>query len=129
MQYGNVPGVDKQISRLVQGIIQVNSKDEAEGFALLDAVWEQNINAFDTARVYGDKDAFLGKWLNARGLRDEAVVIAKGAHHSGLRKRVTPYDIGSDLHDTLAAMQTSYVDVSCSTATTPSTRSSRSWTP
>ena len=111
MQYGNVPGVDKQISRLVQGIIQVNSKDEAEGFALLDAVWEQNINAFDTARVYGDKDAFLGKWLNARGLRDEAVVIAKGAHHSGLRKRVTPYDIGSDLHDTLAAMQTSYVDV------------------
>ncbi len=110
MQYGNVPGVDKPISRIVQGTVQVNTKDEAEGFALLDAVWEQGCTAFDTARVYGDKDAFLGRWLSSRGVRDKAVVLAKGAHHS-FRKRVTPFDIGSDLHDTLGLMKTDYVDL------------------
>jgi len=111
MEYGNVPGVEKPISRIVQGMMQVDSKDEAKGFALLDAVWEQGCRAFDTARVYGDKDSFLGKWINARGIREQVVVLAKGAHHSSLRKRVTSFDLGADLHDTLAAMQTDYIDL------------------
>jgi aryl-alcohol dehydrogenase-like predicted oxidoreductase len=111
MEYGNVPGLDKPVSRIVQGMMQVDSKDEAKGFALLDAVWKQGCRAFDTARVYGDKDSFLGKWINARGIRDQAVVLAKGAHHNNLRRRVTPFDIAADLHDTLAAMQFDYVDL------------------
>ncbi len=111
MKYGNVPGVDKPISRLVQGIIQVDSSDESKGFGLLDAAYEAGITAVDTAHVYGPKDAFLGKWLAARNLRDKVVVLAKGAHHNDLRQRVTPYDIGSDLHDTLARMKTDYVDL------------------
>lgn len=111
MEYGNVPGIDKPISRIVQGMMQVKSSDEAAGFALLDGVHAQGCTAFDTARVYGDKDEFLGKWIAARGVRDKVVVIAKGAHHSGLRKRVTDHDIGADLHDTLAAMNTDYVDL------------------
>ena len=113
MEYGNVPGVDKPISRIVQGTIQVNMKDEAEGFALLDAVWEQGCTAFDTAHIYGGgaNDRFLGKWIRERGIRDKVVVLAKGAHQNGDRKRVTPYDIGSDLHDTLARMKTDYVDL------------------
>lgn len=113
MHYGEVAGVGKPISRIVQGTIQVNSKDEAEGFALLDAVWELGINAFDTAHVYGGgaNDRFLGRWINARGIRDKAVVLAKGAHHSGDRKRVTPFDIAHDLHDTLARMKTDYIDL------------------
>jgi Predicted oxidoreductases (related to aryl-alcohol dehydrogenases) len=113
MKYGEVPGVGKPISRIVQGIIQVPHEDEAAGFALMDAVYEQGINAFDTAHIYagGGKDRFLGKWINSRGLRDKVVVLAKGAHHGGDRKRVTEYDIAADLHDTLARMQTDYVDL------------------
>ena len=41
MEYGNVPGIDKPISRIVQGMMQVKSKDEADGFALLDGVYAQ----------------------------------------------------------------------------------------
>jgi aryl-alcohol dehydrogenase-like predicted oxidoreductase len=111
MEYGNVPGIDKPISRIVQGMMQVKSKEEDAGFALLDGVFAQGCTAFDTARVYGDKDEFLGKWIAARGNRDQVVILAKGAHHSGLRKRVTDHDIGADLHDTLAAMRTDYVDL------------------
>lgn len=113
MQYGEVAGVGKRISRLVQGTIQVNTKEDNEGFPLMDAVWEQGINAFDTAHIYGGgaNDRFLGRWIKARGVREQAVVLAKGAHHNGDRKRVTPYDIGADLHDTLARMQTGYIDL------------------
>lgn len=113
MQFGNVAGVEKPISRLVQGTVQVDAKDEAKGMALLDAGWEAGINAFDTAHIYGGgaNDRFLGKWIASRGIRDKAVVLAKGVHHNGDRKRVTPFDIGSDLHDTLARMKTDYVDL------------------
>jgi aryl-alcohol dehydrogenase-like predicted oxidoreductase len=113
MKYGEVPGVGKPISRLVQGIIQIKFNEEEAGFAVLDAAWEAGINTIDTAHIYGggQADRFLGKWIASRGVRDQAVVFAKGAHHNGDRKRVTPYDIGADLHDTLARMKTDYVDL------------------
>lgn len=113
MKYGSVPGVDKRISRIVQGTIQINMRDESEAFALLDAVWEQGCTAFDTAHIYGGgaNDRVLGKWIHDRGIKDQAVVIAKGAHHNGDRQRVTPFDIAADLHDTLARMKTDYVDL------------------
>ncbi len=113
MQYGEVPGVGKKISRIVQGTIQINTGDEAIGFGQMDAAWEAGINAFDTAHVYGGgaNDKFFGRWIKARGVRDEVVVLAKGAHHNDVRRRVTPYDIGADLHDTLARMQIDFIDL------------------
>ncbi len=110
MDYGHVAGVDKPISRIVQGTIQISDKD-AEGFPLMDAAYALGINTFDTAIVYGSKDAFLGRWLKESGLREKVVILAKGAHHNEARRRVTPYDIGSDLHDTLARMKTDYIDL------------------
>ncbi len=115
MKYGSVPGVDKKISRVVQGMIQVmeNVKDDADRLALLDSVWEQGCTAFDTAHIYGGgaHDRLLGRWIRERGIKDQAVVIAKGAHQNADRRRVTPFDIAADLHDTLARMQTDYVDL------------------
>ncbi|MBC7528540.1 MAG: aldo/keto reductase [Chthonomonadaceae bacterium] len=110
MEYGHVSGVEKPISRIVQGTIQISDKDD-EGFPLMDAAFELGINAFDTAYIYGGKDAFLGRWMKARDLREKVVVLAKGCHHSDLRRRVTPYDIGTELHDTLARMKTDYIDL------------------
>ncbi len=111
MLYGTVPGIDKPVSRIVQGIIQVQKDDEAKGFAFLDALYEAGVNCIDTARIYGNSDAFLGKWVRTRKLQDKVVLLAKGAHHNNLRRRVTAYDIGTDLHDTLAAMELNYVDL------------------
>lgn len=111
MLYGEVAGISQPVSRIVQGIIQVDRTNEDVGFALLDAAFEAGINCVDTARIYGDADAALGKWMRTRGIRDKVMVLAKCSHHNSLRNRVTPYDIGTDLHDTLAAMQTDYVDL------------------
>jgi aryl-alcohol dehydrogenase-like predicted oxidoreductase len=109
MKYGSIAGISKPVSRLVQGIIQVNRNDEAIGFAQLDSAFAAGINCVDTAYIYGT-DAFLGKWVRERGIRDEVVILAKGAHDS-VRKKVTPFDIQHDLHETLAKMQLDYVDL------------------
>ena len=109
MKYGTIAGIEKPISRLVQGIIQVNRNDEAIGFAQLDSAFAAGITCVDTAYIYGT-DAFLGKWVRERGIRDDVVILAKGAH-DGIRKKVTPFDIQHDLHETLARMQLDYVDL------------------
>lgn len=113
MHYVSLPGLNKQVSRIVQGTVMLTSENEAEGFALLDAVFEAGGNTFDTAHVYGNGDVerVFGNWLSSRGIREDVVILDKGAHHNADRKRVTPFDISADLHDSLARLQTNYIDL------------------
>ncbi len=113
MQHLSLPGLSKKVSPIVQGTVMLSSENEAEGFALLDAVFEMGCNTFDTAHVYGNGDVerVLGRWLNGRGVRDQVVILDKGAHHNADRRRVTPFDITADIHDSLARLQTDYIDM------------------
>ncbi len=113
MQYGNVPGVEKRISRVVQGTMMINSKELEKSFALLDGVLELGCTTFDTAHVYGsgDNERTMGRWVAERGVREQIVIIGKGAHHNQDRQRVTPFDITADLHDSLARFNFDYVDL------------------
>ena len=112
MEYGRVPGIDKPISRLVHGCIMVTTEDLDYSFGLLDAAYENGYNAFDNANVYGrEREKALGLWAKDRGLRDKVVLLTKGAHHNSDRRRVTPFDITADLHDSLARMETDYIDL------------------
>lgn len=113
MPYGRIPGIDKPISRLVQGTIMVSSKDEENSFRLLDDIFELGCNTFDTAHVYGngDNERTVGKWIRERGIREQVVILGKGAHHNQDRRRVTPFDIAADIHDSLARFKTDYIDL------------------
>jgi aryl-alcohol dehydrogenase-like predicted oxidoreductase len=113
MNYGSVPGLDKQISRLVQGTVMVNGDDIKKEFALLDGIFELGCTTFDTAHVYGSgkNERAVGQWVRDRGLREKVVVIAKGAHHNQDRKRVTPHDITADIYDSLARFKFDYLDL------------------
>jgi aryl-alcohol dehydrogenase-like predicted oxidoreductase len=115
MKYGLVPGVGKPISRLVQGTVMITSAELDRSFALLDDVHASGCNTFDTAHFYGggDCETTLGKWVHERGLRDHVVIIGKAAHPNPTvpRRRVTPFDITADLHDSLARMQFDYIDL------------------
>lgn len=114
MRYGEIPGVGKRISRLVQGTMALHHRgDDEENFAILDASRAAGIDAFDTAQVYGAGrcDAILGRWMEARGNREEVVILAKGCHHNDARKRVTPFDMAADIHDSLARLRTGYIDL------------------
>ena len=113
MEFGQIKGIDKKVSRLVQGTIMLKQNDADAGCDLLDAVFEAGINAFDTAALYGGGgcERVFGKWLESRGHRDEVFIIGKAAHHSQDRKRVTPFDITADLHDSLARQHTDHIDL------------------
>lgn len=113
MLYGKLPNIDKPVSRLVQGTTVLDEREVERCYELLDGAFELGCRTFDTAHVYGQgmQERLFGRWLRERGLRDQVVIIGKGAHLSQDRKRVTPYDITADLHDSLARMKIDYIDL------------------
>ncbi len=113
MLYSNIPGIDKPVSRLVLGTMWINTETLENAYPVLDAFHAAGGNCLDTAHGYGrgDNERAVGQWINERGLRDEIVILGKGAHHSQDRKRVTPYDIKSDLHDSLARFKVDSIDL------------------
>jgi aryl-alcohol dehydrogenase-like predicted oxidoreductase len=112
MQYRTIPGVEKPVSRLMQGTLMVK-RDGNPGVELLDAIFELGCNSFDTAHGYGggENERIVGAWINERGIRNEVVVVGKGAHPNQDRKRVYPFDISSDLFDSLARFKFDYIDL------------------
>ena len=114
MRYGRIAGVNKPVSRVVQGGTMLGSDlDERQSFALLDQVYALGCNTIDTAHVYcgGNSERIIGRWLQERNLREQIVIITKGAAHSADRRRLTPFDITSDLHDSLARLKTDEIDL------------------
>jgi len=113
MQYSQLPNLTKPVARLVQGTVMINSTQLSESFALLDEVYALGGTTFDTAHGYGNGDCerALGRWVNERGLREQVVIIGKGAHHNQDRKRVTPFDITADIFDSLARFKFDYIDL------------------
>jgi aryl-alcohol dehydrogenase-like predicted oxidoreductase len=91
----------------------ISSRELDWSFALLDEVFELGCTTFDTAHDYsqGDCERTVGRWINERGLRDRVVIIGKGAHHNQDRRRVTPFDITSDLYDSLARFKVDFIDL------------------
>ena len=113
MQYGNVPGVTKPVSRLVQGTANTvfDSSKPAQAFALLDLAMEHGVNTFDTAHCYGEgNETTLGNWVRERNVRDKIVILAKGAHPYG-HNRVTPADIESDMTESMKRQGLDYFDL------------------
>ncbi len=113
MKYGTIPGVDKPVARLAQGTTMLDSGAPDMAMALLDGVFAQGGNTFDTGHVYGNGaiERTLGRWIEARGLREQVVIVTKGAHPNADRDRVTPFDISSDLFDSLARLKTDFIDI------------------
>ncbi len=113
MQYGTIAGIHKPVSRLVLGTMIISVQEQERSFALLDAAVELGCTTLDTAHVYagGNSERGIGRWMQARGNREQMVIISKGCHHNADRRRVTPFDLASDLHDSLARLQTDYIDL------------------
>ena len=95
------------------GTMIIDAGEKERSYALLDAAYESGINTFDTAHGYagGQSERALGPWANERGLREKVVILTKGCHPSQDRKRVTPFDLAADLHDSLARLQSDYIDI------------------
>lgn len=119
MKYSSINGLDKKLSRMVFGtatpsLFAAVAKDAGDAerdaaFALLDGVYAAGINTFDCASHYGEE--IMGRWMEARGNRDECVIITKCAHPNNWRHRVHDFDILSDAHDSLKKLKTDCIDV------------------
>jgi predicted dehydrogenase/aryl-alcohol dehydrogenase-like predicted oxidoreductase len=107
MKYGKVAGINKDVSRIVMGCD--NQPDFPHAAVMWDDYFERGGNAFDTAWIYagGKYERFLGSWINLRGVRDEVVVIAKGAHSP----LCTPRDLTRQLTESLERLQTDHADL------------------
>ena len=114
MNYGTIAGIDKKISRVVQGTIMCKTSEQDYVNELLDACLAAGINTFDTAHGYGagECERSVGAWIHSRGVREQVVILGKGAHPNRDRpNRVTPYDISADIADSLARFKTDYIDL------------------
>ena len=114
MLYGTISGTGKDVSRLVLGSTSLSMARLDQGLDLLDEAFAAGCTCIDTAHIYGNGDCerVIGRWLAARpGVREKMVIATKGAHHNQERRRVTPADIASDLHESLERLQTDYVDI------------------
>jgi aryl-alcohol dehydrogenase-like predicted oxidoreductase len=109
---GTIRGIDKPISRMVLGSMIIHTDRMEESAQLLDDALDLGVNTIDTAHVYGGgfSERAIGEWLTARGNREQVVIISKGCHHNADRQRVTPFDLRTDLHDSLARLKTDYAD-------------------
>ncbi len=115
VEYGEIPGSAKPVSRLVLGCGPLSLERSERAFALLDAFAAVGGTALDTAHIYGRDGAserVLGQWLAAGGNRERMFVITKGAHHAAdFTPRVRPEVIDAELEESLARLGTDHVDL------------------
>lgn len=103
--------------------------DEATSFAIMDRAVEAGIDFFDTAEMYpvppsaklfGVTEQIVGRWMKARGNRDQLIVASKvtGPGHGWFRPDIrhgfTALDrrqIFKAIEDSLQRLQTDYIDL------------------
>ena len=102
-----LPGLKKEITQLVLGTMSLAQAPLA--FTLFDEYVERGGNAFDTAGLFGGgrSESLLGHWMARRGIRDDVVVITRGAH----APYCTPEWMTRHLVESLDRLQTDYVDI------------------
>jgi predicted dehydrogenase/aryl-alcohol dehydrogenase-like predicted oxidoreductase len=103
----SLSGLPKKLSVVALGF--EDFRTFSSGAILLDAFFEAGGNAFDTAFVYGAgyTEKLFGDWHSSRGVREESVIIGKGAH----TPLCYPDAIGKQLTTSLERLKTDYVDV------------------
>lgn len=105
---------EKNISRLCLGTAGFGGGvDEDTSFRLIDTYLSLGGNTLDTARVYGNSEATLGKYLSLRRCRENIILATKGAHYDTVtkQKRVSARDIEYDVELSLKNLKTDYVDI------------------
>ena len=113
MKYGRISQSNKKISKIVQGTAFLKTSIKEAHFHFLDQIYELGCTAVDTGQSYGkgESERVLGEWIESRNIRDQIFVLSKCCHPTIDRDRVTPFDLTSDLHDSLARLRTDYIDL------------------
>ncbi len=96
------------------------SADEKTSFALLDAFVDAGFNAIDTADGYsrwvpghtgGESETIIGRWLKARGRRDDVVIATKVGSDMGAGRTLKRDYVLRAAEDSLRRLQTDVIDL------------------
>jgi predicted dehydrogenase/aryl-alcohol dehydrogenase-like predicted oxidoreductase len=110
MKYGEIPGVAKKVSRLGIGtVFEGATFVKPHAFLMFDEFFASGGNLFDTAYIYGGGlgEKLLGEWANSRGVREQIVILDKGAH----TPNCNPVDLTAQLLESLERLGTDYIDL------------------
>lgn len=110
MTYGQIAGIDKPVSRLVMGtMLEGMEMLLPQASAHFDEFVMSGGNCFDTAHIYagGMSERIFGQWVKNRGIREQVVILGKGAH----TPNCTPEGITTQLMESLERLQMDYVDI------------------
>ena len=107
MNHSKIQHLEKAVSRLVMGVDNQTGLKPAS--MVFDDFMARGGNCFDTAFVYGAGvcETVFGKWMEAGGVRDQVVLIGKGAH----TPYCTPEGLSSQLETSLERLRTDFVDI------------------
>jgi predicted dehydrogenase/aryl-alcohol dehydrogenase-like predicted oxidoreductase len=107
MKYGQIAGVEKPVSRLVMGVDNQTSWPRTS--VMMDDFFERGGNCFDSAFIYGGGlcEKMLGQWVKNRDIREQVVILSKGAH----TPYCTPEWLVKQFKISLDRLQMDYVDI------------------
>ncbi|MCP8688938.1 NADP(H)-dependent aldo-keto reductase [Marinobacterium sedimentorum] len=127
MQYKMLGGSDLRVSRIALGTMTFGSQNtEAQAWEQLDYAAAAGVNLLDTAEMYpvptspdyqGASEAIIGRWMQARGNREQMIVATKVTGPGDLCRYIRP-DVGLSaasirdaIEGSLRRLQTDYVDL------------------
>ena len=114
-----LPGTDLDLYPLcLGGNVFGWSADEEQSFAVLDAYVAAGGNTIDTADAYarwlghggGESETIIGRWMAARGNRDDLVIATKVGKNEGL-DNLRPETIARACELSLQRLQTDRIDL------------------
>jgi len=113
MRYGNIPGIERPVARVVLGSIGLNVNDPDHVGSMIERYLERGGTMIDTANIYGGgrSERAVGDWVRRSGRREDILLLTKGAHHDKRGKRVTPEEISFDLGQSLERLGVPSVDL------------------
>jgi aryl-alcohol dehydrogenase-like predicted oxidoreductase len=108
-----VNGLNRECSQIVLGSMMFSPTNMEFVTGLLNTYVEAGGNTIDLAHVYnnGESEKAVGLWLKETNLRDEIVILDKGAHPDANGPRVTPEAIEQDLQVSLQRLQVEHIDI------------------
>jgi len=113
LKYGKVPHYDKEVSKIVMGVIPLPTDDRARAFELLDAYRAAGGNIIDNSYSYGQRFADILKAYYELHGQDALIRFDKGNHHSSNNdegRRVSKEAIDNDLRGNLERQGVTYSD-------------------
>jgi aryl-alcohol dehydrogenase-like predicted oxidoreductase/predicted dehydrogenase len=101
------PALSAEPSRLVLGCDNQETMPHAK--AIFDNYFRLGGNTFDTAHIYGGgrMETLLGQWMSVNQIRDQVILIGKGAH----TPHCAPEHIELQLVESLDRLQADHIDL------------------